>query len=197
MAEAPENIDQCELSWKLPFWHQDLAIPNSLQALVLERLRRTTSKIGTQPRSSADRLPKAILSQQPPLNTNLNMAMPSREQDPAPPTRGQTPVPPTRKPAQVSGTTSPTRRQTPERGAIIMQPTERRLKHRKLDNMTWQRNMSQTKEQDKNSQGKLNEVEIGNLPEKEFKVMIVKMIQDLGKKWWHGSRRYKRCLTKT
>ena len=27
----------------------------------------------------------------------------------------------------------------------------------------------------------LNEVEIGNLPEKEFRIMIVKMIQDLGK----------------
>ena len=28
----------------------------------------------------------------------------------------------------------------------------------------------------------LNEVEIGNLPEKEFRIMIVKMIQDLGKR---------------
>ena len=28
----------------------------------------------------------------------------------------------------------------------------------------------------------LNEVEIGNLPEKEFRIMIVKMIQVLGKR---------------
>ena len=28
----------------------------------------------------------------------------------------------------------------------------------------------------------LNEVEIGNLPEKEFRILIVKMIQDLGKR---------------
>ena len=28
----------------------------------------------------------------------------------------------------------------------------------------------------------LNEVEIGNLPENEFRIMIVKMIQDLGKR---------------
>ena len=41
--------------------------------------------------------------------------------------------------------------------------------------------MFQTKEQDKNPQEQLNEVEIGNLPEKEFRVMIVKMIQDLRK----------------
>ena len=38
------------------------------------------------------------------------------------------------------------------------------------------------KEQDKNPEKQLNEVEIGNLPEKEFKIMIVKMIQDLGKR---------------
>ena len=35
------------------------------------------------------------------------------------------------------------------------------------------------KEQDKTSQKQIDEVEIGNLPEKEFR-MIVKMIQDLG-----------------
>ena len=33
---------------------------------------------------------------------------------------------------------------------------------------------------DKTPEKQLNEVEIGNLPEKEFRIMIVKMIQDLG-----------------
>ena len=37
------------------------------------------------------------------------------------------------------------------------------------------------KEKDKTPEKQLNEVEIGNLPEKEFRIMIVKMIQDLGK----------------
>ena len=37
-------------------------------------------------------------------------------------------------------------------------------------------------DQDKNLQEQLNEEEIGKLPEKEFRVMIVKMIQDLGKR---------------
>ena len=36
------------------------------------------------------------------------------------------------------------------------------------------------KEQSKNLQNQINEEEIGNLPEKEFRVMIVKMIQYLG-----------------
>ena len=38
------------------------------------------------------------------------------------------------------------------------------------------------KEQEKTPEKQLNEVEIGNLPEKEFRIMIVKMIQDLGKR---------------
>ena len=36
------------------------------------------------------------------------------------------------------------------------------------------------KEQGKNPPNQTNEEEIGSLPEKEFKVMIVKMIQNLG-----------------
>ena len=39
--------------------------------------------------------------------------------------------------------------------------------------------MLQMKEQGKNPQDQINEEEIGNLPEKEFRVMIVEMIQDL------------------
>ena len=35
--------------------------------------------------------------------------------------------------------------------------------------MRWQRNTFQTKEQDKNPEEQLSEVEIGNLPEKEFR----------------------------
>ena len=42
--------------------------------------------------------------------------------------------------------------------------------------------MSQMKGQDEIPEKQLNEVDIGNLPEKEFRIMIVKMIQDLGKR---------------
>ena len=48
--------------------------------------------------------------------------------------------------------------------------------------MRQQRIMSQVKKQDKTPDEQLNEVEIGNLPKKGFRVMIVKMIQDLGKR---------------
>ena len=46
--------------------------------------------------------------------------------------------------------------------------------------MKRQRAMYQMKGQDKTPEKQLNEVEISNLPEKEFRTMIGKMIQDLG-----------------
>lgn len=42
--------------------------------------------------------------------------------------------------------------------------------------------MSQMKEQDKTPEKQLNEVVIGNLSEKYFRVILVRMIQDFGKK---------------
>ena len=48
--------------------------------------------------------------------------------------------------------------------------------------MKRQRARYQMKEQNKTPEKQLNEVEIGNLPEKEFRIMIVKMIQDLRKR---------------
>ena len=48
--------------------------------------------------------------------------------------------------------------------------------------MKRQRALYQMKEHNKTPEKQLNEVEIGNLPEKDFRIMIVKMIQDLGKR---------------
>ena len=42
--------------------------------------------------------------------------------------------------------------------------------------------MPQMNGQDKIPEKQINEVEISNLPEKEFRIMIVKMIQDLWKR---------------
>ena len=42
--------------------------------------------------------------------------------------------------------------------------------------------MHQMKEQGKTPEKQLNEVEIGNLPEKEFRIMIVQVIQVLRKR---------------
>ena len=48
--------------------------------------------------------------------------------------------------------------------------------------MKKQKVMSQKKGQDKTPEKQLNEVGLSNLPEKEFRIMIVKMIQDLWKR---------------
>ena len=48
--------------------------------------------------------------------------------------------------------------------------------------MSQQRNMFQMKEQDKTSEEQLNEVEMGNLLEKKFKLMIKKIIKELGRR---------------
>ena len=40
--------------------------------------------------------------------------------------------------------------------------------------------MQQMKEQGKNPSDQTNEGEIGSLPEKQFRIMIVKLIQNLG-----------------
>ena len=69
--------------------------------------------------------------------------------------------------------------------------------YRKLIKMKKQKVMSQMKGQDKIPEKQLNEVEIGNLPEKEFRKMIVKMIQGLRKRMEAKIRRCKKCLPKT
>ena len=56
--------------------------------------------------------------------------------------------------------------------------------------------MYQMKEQDKTPQKPLNEVEIGNLPEKEFRIMIVKVIQDLRKRMEAKIKKMQEMLNK-
>ena len=49
--------------------------------------------------------------------------------------------------------------------------------------MKRQRNTQQVKEHEKWPPNQTKEEEIGNLPENEFRIMIIKMIQNLEKKW--------------
>ena len=70
--------------------------------------------------------------------------------------------------------------------------------------MKRQRDTQQVKEQEKCPQNQTKEETIGNLPEKEFQIMIVKMIQNLEIKMESqinsletGLRRCKKGLTRT
>ena len=59
--------------------------------------------------------------------------------------------------------------------------------------MKRQRNTTQTKEETRNTEVQINGEEIGKLPEKEFRIMIVKMTKNLERK----RRKCKKQLTKT
>ena len=59
--------------------------------------------------------------------------------------------------------------------------------------MKRQRNTTQMKEQTRSTEVQINDEEIGKLCEKEFRIMIVKMIKTLKTKW----RKCKNQLTKT
>ena len=48
--------------------------------------------------------------------------------------------------------------------------------------MKRQRNTTQMKEESRTAEVQINEKEIGKLPEKEFRIMIVKMIKNLENK---------------
>ena len=103
------------------------------------------------------------------------MTLPTRDETQYHPLVGST-SPLARKPAQPPGQPDPPEGRHQKQK--ILQPVERRLQTQK-GKMRQQRNLFQTKEQDKNHEEQLSEMQIGNLPGKEFRVMIVKMIQDL------------------
>ena len=59
--------------------------------------------------------------------------------------------------------------------------------------MKRQRHTTQMKEQTRNTEVQVNEEEVGKLPEKEFRIMIVKMIKNLDNKM----EKMQESLTKT
>ena len=59
-----------------------------------------------------------------------------------------------------------------------------------------QKGMSQMKGKDKTPEKQLYEVEIGNSPEKEFRIMIVKTIQDLRKRMKANTEKMQEMFTK-
>ena len=76
-------------------------------------------------------------------------------------------------------------------------------KHSNINKMKRQRNIQQVKQHDKCPPNHTIEEEIESLPEKEFRTMIVKMIQNLENKmelqivWRQGMRRCKKSLIRT
>ena len=141
---------------------------------------QTTNKTGAQTHPLAERLLKNILSSQTPQDTPPDIVLPTRK---------------TRSSLIYQNTgTSPLYQEaytTHWANIIHWEQTPKQQewrtcslrkgdpKHSKLSKMRRQRNMQQMKEQSKNPPDLTNEEDIGSLPEKEFRVMIVVMIQNL------------------
>ena len=87
---------------------------------------------------------------------------------------------PNRKPSQGPGPSLPTGAHSTNNGNYDLQKGG--PKHSKSNKMKRQRNMQQMKEHSKNPLDKIDEEETGNQPGKEFRVSIIKMIQNLGNK---------------
>ena len=106
---------------------------------------------------------------------------PPERQDPTSSPRMQAIVPSTRKLTQPTESTLATggrHQKQQELRTCSLQKGD--PKHSKLSKMRRQRNTQQMKEQAKNPPDLTNEEEIGRLPETEFRIMIVKMIQSRG-----------------
>ena len=149
-----------------------------------QSLRPNNQQGGNTAHLSPDGLYKLHLRQEPPLDTPLDTALPTRG------TRHSSAH-------QCTGTSASNQEactslldQTHPLGGKYQKQEELQScglqkgdhKHRELDKMRCQRNMFQKKVQDKNPEEILSEVEMSNLPEKEFRVMIVKMIQNIRKR---------------
>ena len=89
----------------------------------------------------------------------------------------------TRKPRQATGPTPPTARNLHNKE----EPQTTRIqkghpKHSNLNKMKRQRNTQQVNEDDKCPPNQIKQEEVGSLSEREFRIMIVKMIQNLENK---------------
>ena len=147
---------------------------------MLDTLCQTTGKTGTQPNPLAERLPKIILRSHTPQNTPPDVVLPLRKTNPGSSTRTQAPDPSTRKPTQPIEPNLPTGSRHQKKWELqTCSLWKGDPKSSKLSKMRRQRNTQQMKEQGKNPPKQTKEEEIGSLLEKEFRVMIVKKIQNL------------------
>ena len=178
--------------------------PRDLHLYAKTQLHSTTSKLQCwtphakqvarqehNPRPLAQRLPKIIIRSQTPQNTPPDVVLPTRR------TRSNlihqsTVTSPLHQEAYTSHCPTGGRHQK-QRELRTCSLHKGDPKHNKLSKMRRQRNTQQMKEQSKNPPGQTNEEEIDSLPEKGFRVMIVKMIQILETQ----RRKYEKRLTRT
>ena len=158
-----------------PYLHWNQAPPKGQQVPEQDIPRKFSSNTGTQPWASIYRQLKVTPKPLMPHNQLLVTSLHSREKKSS-------------STHQNSNTSlrKPLIQPRPQWGNSTMQRTPQTARiqkgHHKCSNinkMKRQRNTQQVKEQEKCPPNQTKEEEIGNLPEKEFWILIVKMIQNL------------------
>ena len=148
--------------------------------------------------------PKSHITHRPISKLITGHSIALQRRNPVPRTRTLTQASLTRKPWQANRPTPPTgwnfhNKKEPQTSRI----QEAHSRHSNLNKMKRQRNTQKVKEHEKCPPSQTKEEEIGNLPEKEFRTMIIKMIQNLENKMelqinsLETKGRCKKCLIKT
>uniref|UniRef100_A0A8D0V6K8 L1 transposable element RRM domain-containing protein n=1 Tax=Sus scrofa TaxID=9823 RepID=A0A8D0V6K8_PIG len=145
--------------------------------------RPNNNHVGSQPCPSVNRLPKDPLGTQPPLFS---------PRDKAPPTRGigisSTYQWAGISPSQQEAYSKPPYQlqsqggQTPEVREATTLLSEKRSPHQKPIKMKRQRTRTQMREKGKTPENQLSDQEILSLQEKDFRLLMLKMMQDIGNK---------------
>ena len=174
------------------YLHRNQAPPKGQQVPKQDIPRKFSSNTGTQPWASIYRLPKVTPKPLTSHNSLLDTSLHSREKKSSSIHQNTDTSFPNQETLTSYSSTPPTARNLHNKE----EPQTARIqkghpKQSNLNKMKRHRNTQQVKEQDKCPPNQIKEEEIGNLPEKEFRIMIVKMIQNLTN-FLKGSKLYYR-----
>ena len=158
-----------------PYLHWNQAPPKGQQVPEQDIPCKFSSNTGTQPWASIYRLPKVTRNPLTSHNSLLDTSLLSREKKSGSTHQNTN----TSFPNQETLTSHPYNPTHSEETPQTARIQKGHPKHSNINKMKRQRNIQQVKEQDQCLPNQTKEEEIGNLPDKEFWILIVKMIQNL------------------
>ena len=166
-----------------PYLHWNQAPPKGQKVPEQDIPHKFSSNTGTQPWAPRYRLPKVTPKPETSHNSLLDTSLHSREKKSSS-THQNTNTSFPNQETLTSHLSNPTHwgNSTIKRTWQTARIRKGHPKHSNINKMKWQMNTQQVKEQDKCPPNQTKEVEIGNLSDKEFRIMIVKMIQNLENK---------------
>ena len=169
-----------------PYLHWNQAPPKDQQVPEQDIPHKFSSNTGTHPWASIYRKLKLLRNHRRLITHYWTLHCTPERRNPAPPTRTPTQASLTKKPWQATDTTPPTVRKLHNKeNSTNCQNTERLPQTQQYKQDEEIEDTQQVKKQDKCPTNQTKEEEIWNLPNKEFLLIIVKMIQNLEIKWNH------------